>query len=76
MPLDDKDYEELLASFNSKDIPADQAQARQAIENFIDLIEFLARPLPQPSETGTSPTQFFSIDPKFASPDSSPYQSN
>lgn len=53
MRIDDSDYEELLALFPKESIPADPTEARQAIENFIDLVELLMKPLPLPP-TGRS----------------------
>jgi hypothetical protein len=54
MRLDDEEYKELLALCNPEDIPGDPAEARQAIENFVDLVELLMRPLPLPAEGETS----------------------
>lgn len=48
MKIDDLDYEDILACFDSKDIPSDPMEARQAIESFVDLVELLMRPLPLP----------------------------
>jgi hypothetical protein len=48
MRLDDKDFEELLALCNPDEVPNDPVEARQAIENFVDLVELLMRPLPVP----------------------------
>jgi hypothetical protein len=54
MRLDDSDYEELLALFNPEDVPTDPVEARQAIENFVDLVELLMRPLPLPPAGASS----------------------
>ncbi len=48
MRLNDKDFEEMLALFNPEDVPTDPTLARQAVENFVDLVELLMRPLPLP----------------------------
>ena len=48
MKIGDSDFEEIRALFPQEDIPADPTEARQAIENFVDLVELLMRPLPLP----------------------------
>ena len=48
MKLTDGEYKEIHACFDLKDIPKNPAIARQAIENFVDLVELLMRPLPPP----------------------------
>jgi hypothetical protein len=55
MRLDDEEYKELLALCNAEDVPDDPAEARQAIENFVDLIDLLMRPLPLPLEEASKP---------------------
>ncbi len=54
MRLNDKDFEEILALFNPEDVPIDPTIARQAIENFVDLVELLMRPLPLPPAGASS----------------------
>ena len=54
MRINDADYEELLTLFNPDEIPPDPVEARQAIENFVDLVELLMRPLPLPPAGGYS----------------------
>lgn len=54
MRIEDTDFEEILALFNQEDIPADPTEARQAVENFVDLVELLMRPLPLPPAGGSS----------------------
>lgn len=51
--INDTDYEELQEIFNPEDIPTDPTEARQAIENFVDL-EILMRPLQLPSPGDSS----------------------
>jgi hypothetical protein len=48
MRLSDEAFEDMLKCFDSKDIPADRAVARQALENFLDLLKIIMRPLPLP----------------------------
>ena len=48
MKIDDADYEATLAFLPKESIPADPTEARQAVENFVDLVELLMRPLPLP----------------------------
>jgi len=48
MRIDDTDFEEILALLGPENIPADPVEARQAVENFVDLVELLMRPLPLP----------------------------
>lgn len=48
MRIDDSDYEELLALLGPENVPSDPMEARQAVENFVDLVELLMRPLPLP----------------------------
>lgn len=48
MPIDDADFQELLELLPKESIPADPTPARQAVENFVDLVELLMRPLPLP----------------------------
>ena len=54
MKIDDVDFEETLALLPKESIPADPTQARQAVENFVDLVELLMRPLPLPPAGGSS----------------------
>ena len=54
MRIDDTDFEEILALLPQESIPADSTQARQAVENFVDLVELLMRPLPLPPAGKTS----------------------
>jgi len=54
MRIDDADYEEMLALFPKESIPTDPTEARQAIENFVDLVELLMKPLPLPPAGGSS----------------------
>lgn len=68
MRIDDEDYEELLGLFGSENIPADPTEARQVIENFVDLVELLMRPLPLPPAGGSSFTQPSSDSPEPSSP--------
>jgi hypothetical protein len=53
MPIDDAEFEELLALCDPADVPFDLTEARQALANLVDLIELLMKPLPLPPE-GTS----------------------
>lgn len=48
MKIDDADYEAIRALLPKESIPADPTEARQAVENFVDLVELLMRPLPLP----------------------------
>ena len=54
MRIDDEDFEEMLALLPKENVPADPLEARQAIENFVDLVELLMRPLPLPPAEGSS----------------------
>ncbi|HUX65790.1 MAG TPA: hypothetical protein VMV42_01460, partial [archaeon] len=54
MKIDDTDFEEILALLPKGSIPADPTQARQAVENFVDLVEILMQPLPLPPAGKTS----------------------
>ena len=54
MPIDDTDFEEILALLPQEDIPADPVEARQAVENFVELVELLMRPLPLPPSGASS----------------------
>jgi len=54
MRIDDTDFEEILALLPQENIPADPTEARQAVENFVDLVELLMRPLPLPPAGATS----------------------
>lgn len=54
MKIDDTDFEEILALLNHEDVPSDQAEARQAVENFVDLVELIMRPLPLPPPGASS----------------------
>ncbi len=54
MRIDDNDYEEILALLPPESVPSDPVEARQAIENFVDLVELLAKPLPLPPPDGSS----------------------
>jgi len=68
MKIDDADFEELLALFGPENVPEDPVEARQAIENFVDLVELLMRPLPLPPAGGSSFTQPSSDVPEPSSP--------
>jgi len=46
--ISDEEYEELLALCDPETIPSNPIEARQALENFVDLVEILLRPLPLP----------------------------
>jgi hypothetical protein len=48
MPIDDTDFEEILALLPQENLPSDPTEARHAVENFVDLVELLAKPLPLP----------------------------
>ncbi|MDP2604191.1 MAG: hypothetical protein Q8S00_16605 [Deltaproteobacteria bacterium] len=48
MKIDDSDFEEIKALLPKGSIPDDPIEARRAIENFVDLVELLMRPLPLP----------------------------
>jgi len=63
MKIDDEAYKEILECFDPKDIPSDPTEARAAIENFIDLVEILMKPLPLPPAGGTSFKQLSSETP-------------
>ncbi len=54
MKIDDTDFEELLALLGPENVPEDPLEARQAVENFVDLVELLMRPLPLPPTGGSS----------------------
>ncbi len=54
MKIDDSDFEELKALFPKGSIPDDPTEAPRAIENFVDLVELLMRPLPLPPAGKTS----------------------
>jgi len=54
MRIDDSDYEEPLTLFPKESIPSDPTEARQAIENFVDLVELLMMPLPLPPAEASS----------------------
>lgn len=54
MKIDDSDFEEILALLPKESIPTDPTEARQAVENFVDLVELLMRPLPLPPAGATS----------------------
>lgn len=54
MKIDDSDFEEILALLPKESIPDDPTEARKAVENFVDLVELLMRPLPLPPEGKTS----------------------
>ena len=64
MSIDDTDFEELLALLNHGDVPSDPTEDRQAVENFVDLVELLMRPLPLPPAGATSIKQPSSGSPK------------
>ena len=72
MRIDDNDFEEILALLPKGSIPADPTEARQAVENFVDLVELLMRPLPLPPAVGTSfkPHSLDSPEPASPSPQS------
>lgn len=71
MRITDAEYEELLALFPKKSIPADPTEARQAIENFVDLVELLMKPLPLPPVGASSFKQPSSDSPRPPSQSSS-----
>ena len=48
MKITDEDFKEILACFDPKNVPDNLTEARQVIENFVDLVEILMRPLPLP----------------------------
>ena len=54
MRIDDTDLEEILALLPRESISADPTEARQAVENFVDLVELLMRSLPLPPAGGSS----------------------
>ena len=54
MPIDDTDFEEILALLGHENIPTDPLEARQGVENFVDLVELLMKPLPLPPPGGSS----------------------
>ncbi len=68
MRIDDTDYEEILALLDHKSVPFDPTEARQAVENFVDLVELLMRPLPLPPAGETSFKQPSSDHPGPSSP--------
>ena len=51
MRIDDEDYEEILALLPDENIPSAPTEARQAVENFVDLVELMTRLLPLPPES-------------------------
>ncbi len=48
MQIDDTDFKEILELLPQENLPSDPAEARRAVENFVDLVELLMRPLPLP----------------------------
>lgn len=54
MKVTDEEYKEILECFEIKDIPSDTVEVRVAIENFVDLVELLMKPLPLPPAGGSS----------------------
>lgn len=48
MKIDDKDFQEMLALLDPKTVPDDPIEAGRLVENFVDLVEILMRPLPLP----------------------------
>lgn len=59
MGIDDTDFEEILALLPKENIPVDPVEARQAVENFVELIALLVRPLPLPPKGSSSFKQPF-----------------
>jgi hypothetical protein len=57
MKIDDPDFEEILALLPKENIPSDPVEARQAVENFVDLVELLMRPLLLPPADSSMPRQ-------------------
>jgi hypothetical protein len=70
MRIDDTDFEEILALLPKQSIPADPTEARQAVENFVDLVELLMRPLPLPpvGKTTFMPPSSILLEPASQSP--------
>ena len=55
MNITDEEVEEILACFSPDEIPKDPPlEARAVIEQFVDLVELLMRPLPLPPAGETS----------------------
>ena len=54
MRIDDTDFVEILAILGHEKVPSDPVEARRAVENFVDLVELLMRPLPLPPAGKTS----------------------
>ncbi len=54
MKITDEDFKEILACFDPKNVPDNLTEARQVIENFVDLVELLMKPLPLPLAGGSS----------------------
>lgn len=52
MTITDEEFNGLLACFDPQNVPSDPVAARQAMENFVDLVEVLIRPLPLPPACG------------------------
>jgi hypothetical protein len=57
MKITNEEFKELLACFDPKDVPKNGEDARQAIENFVGLIELVSRPLPLPPGEEGMPKQ-------------------
>jgi hypothetical protein len=76
MQIDDTNFEEILALLPQESIPSDPVKARQVVENFVDLVEFLMRPLPLPSAGSSSFKQPSSDSPKPSSQYPSRLESN
>ncbi len=68
MKIDDSDFEAILALLPKESIPAAPTEARQVVENFVDLVELLMRPLPLPPAGETSFRPPSSGNPEPASP--------
>src|SRR5438105_9687464 len=48
MRVSDEGLKEILACFPAEDVPTDPTEARCAVENFLDLLAIVMRPLPLP----------------------------
>lgn len=57
MSIDETDFEELLPLLQDENAPSAPTEARQAVENFVDLVELLMKPLPLPPAGSSSLTQ-------------------
>ena len=76
MRIDDADYEELLALFPKESVPTNPTEARQPIENFVDLVELLMRPLPLPPAGASSFKPPSSDSPRPSAESLAPTESN